>query len=236
MVTRKISREKYIIAFVITALIFSSGLFLGLILTKERISQSEKTNNIQQQSYDSIQLQYLILKNLEKEDNCPAAIKTLESNIFELDNSRLKLESYIEKSLNENSQDFILLKRGYVLSEVRYWLLVKEAEKICKNNFVSILYFYSNKDCPDCGSQGMILTYIKDKFGEKVLIFALDSDFKENEPLIGVLEQTYNVTQTPALIIDGEKFQGMTQKEIILSKICPKYKEDIEVCKQYSQQ
>ena len=233
MVERKISKGKYIIAFIITIAIFIAGLLLGLALTKERIAQAEESTSNQQAAYDSIQLQYLLLKNLEQENNCPAAIKTLETNIFELDNARIKLESYISQSLNEQSPDFILLKRKYTLSEIRYWLLTQEAEKICRNNFVSILYFYSNENCDDCISQGAILTFIKEKFEEKVLIFALDTDFKQKEPLIGVLEQAFGIEKTPTLIVGGEKYEGLTSKEAILKKICPLYQDKPEACSGY---
>lgn len=231
MVERRISREKYIIAAILTILIFGLGLVLGVVLTDKRIGQADLVNNLQQQEYDSIQLQYLLLKTLESEESCPAAIKTLENNIFELDNARVKLESYIEKSLNpEESADFISLKRRYTLSEIRYWLLVKEAEKICKNSFVTILYFYSNKKCDDCGSQGTILTYLKEKFGEKVLIFAIDRDFKQHEPLIEVLEKAYDVQEVPTLIVNEQKFPGLAMREQLLQEVCPHYKEPIPVC------
>lgn len=233
MVARKISKEKYVIAGVLTLLIFGLGLVLGLVLTEKRIDQADLVNNLQQQGYDSIQLQYLLLKTLENEESCPAAIKSLENNIFELDNARIKLESYIEKSLNQqDSEDFIALKRSYTLSEVRYWLLVKEAEKICKNSFVTILYFYSNKKCDDCGAQGTILTYLKEKFGEKVLIFAIDRDFKQHEPLIEVLEKAYDIQAVPTLIVNEKKFEGLTKREELLKQLCPHYKEPIQVCQE----
>lgn len=230
MVRRKISKKKYFIAFIITIIIFLSGLFLGFTLTKQRISQVEQVDSVQQLGYESIQLQYLLLKNLETEENCPAAIKTLENNIFELESTRLKLESYIGQSLNENDPNFVTIKRKYTLSEIRYWLLTKEAEKICKKNFISILYFYSNNNCNDCGAQGTILNFIKDKFEEKTLIFALDSDFKSKEPIIDVLEKAFKIERTPTLIIAGEKFEGLTEKEKILKKICPLYESPSDVC------
>ena len=169
MVTRKISRKKYLIALIFTILIFVAGLILGLILTGQRTEFLSEKYDLQQLDYDSTQLQYLYLKTLSENKDCNVAIETLEQNIYNLEKLRIKLENYIAQTFNENNEEYMKLKRSYTLAEIRYWLLTLEAEKVCDKEFVSILYFYSNKDCLDCQAQGNILTVLQ-----------LESKFKEH--------------------------------------------------------
>ncbi len=229
MVVRKISKKIYIKALVITISIFILGLVLGTFLSGGRIKTIEEFNRIQKLDYDSIQLQFLYLGTLE-EQNCLAVTKTLEENINTLNNLRIKLEDYISQSIKKENLEFTLLKREYVLSEIRYWLLAKKSEELCDTDAVSIFYFYSNEHCSTCDAQGTILTYLKDKFEEKLLIFSLDADFKE-EPIINIFKTAHNITTTPALVIEEKKFEGLTTKEELLKIICPHYKEKTEECK-----
>ena len=59
---RSISLERYIIAGVITFLIFTLGLSLGFVLDQKRVSWIEETSNEQELDYKSLQLQYLLRK------------------------------------------------------------------------------------------------------------------------------------------------------------------------------
>ncbi|MCD4666795.1 hypothetical protein K8R47_03220 [archaeon] len=232
MVTRRISKKRYLIALVLTLLIFFAGLVLGIILTDQRAEFLSERYELQQLDYDSTQLQYLYLKTLSENKNCDSAIEALKQNIYNLEKSRIKLENYIAETFNQENADYQRIKREYTLAEIRYWLLTSEAEKVCEEEFVSILYFYSNQDCLDCQAQGNILTVLKDSFEEKLLIFALDSDFEE-EPLISVMKSAYDITETPTLVIQGEKHEGLVSQEDILEQICPSYDSSPEICSNY---
>ena len=59
---RTISTDKYIIAGIITALIFGLGLTLGLILEDARYGLVQQVNQDQEVRYQSLQLQYLFLQ------------------------------------------------------------------------------------------------------------------------------------------------------------------------------
>ncbi len=229
VVARTISKKRYIVAFVITSLIFIVGLILGILVTQRRAESILSVSEIQKIDFDSLQTQLLFLNSVSKERNCPALTKTLEQNINDLEDTRRKLESYITRSLTESNQEFLLIKREYMLSEIRYWLLASESEKICDRDSVSILYFYSNIDCDDCVSQGSILTLLKNKFEENLLIFSIDADF-EKEPIIPIIKEAYSIAKTPTLIIGDKKFEGLTKKEEVLKVICPSLKKENQEC------
>jgi len=224
MVERKISSRIYIIAGIITLVIFIFGIFLGLILTNSREGAIEEKSRIQNLDLESLQLQYLYLNIFSKEKNCPVAQKTLENNLNEIDKTRKQLEDYLTTTLNENNEDFLNLKRAYMISELRYWLLSIQVRELCSQEDIPILYFYSNQECEDCVLQGNVLTFLKDKYQDKILIFAIDADF-EREPGIEIIKSSYNITQTPSLVIGDKKYDGLMTKEKLFEVFCKDFKE-----------
>lgn len=225
------NKSRYLIALVITLLVFFLGVSLTLLVTNYRADVLTNTNRLQKLDYDSLQLQYLYLDALKDSKNCKAANKALEENINNLDKTRIRLEGYIEGTYNGKDEDLSLLKREYSLAQIRYLLLARQTEKVCPRDSISVLYFYSNNKCDDCGAQGTILTYLKSQFEDKLLIFSFDADF-DKEPLVPIIKEAFNVTLTPTLIIDDQKFEGLQRKEKILSRICPTYEEKPDLCRE----
>lgn len=229
MVERKISVRRYFAAGVITSLVFVTGLLLGVMLTNERANVVETETHQQKLDLDSVQLQYNYLQSFSnKENGCSAALKALGINLGSLEDTRRKLEGYISQSLNDN-EEFNILKREYMLSELRYWLLYKETEQLCESEAVSLLYFYSNKGCSDCASQGVILTNIKEKFDKSLLIFSIDADF-EQEPLIGILRENYKINELPAIVLGDLRIEGLQTEDELFPIICELLNGNITVC------
>ena len=234
MVTmRKVSKDKYIIAALITAGIFTLGLLLGLVIEGKRVSYIEEVSKGQNLDFSSLQLQYAYIDQLSQENNCEAVSKTFEKNIENLETTRLRLENFDDKA-RLNKLEFDLLKREYTLAQIRYWLLAKKTKELCGDDIVTILYFFSDEEeCSQCDNQAFVLTYLKKRFEEKLLIFSFDSKFTE-EPLINILKTTYDISTFPTIVIEGEKYEGMTKTEEVLEEICPYYKSEIEECSGYS--
>lgn len=222
MVERKVSKNKYFFAFVITLIVFSLGLLLGLVVESKRIQLIEVQDQQQKLDFSSLQSQYQLIDLFGEEKNCDALKKTFEESITNLGQSRVKLEKYLESS-NLNKKEFNLLKREYTLAQINFWLLTKKTKDICQMEHSVILYFYgSDAQCSDCADQAYVLTYLKDKLGVHLLNFVFDAQLSE-EPLIGILKKTYGVTKYPTLIINGKKLEGFVSKETILKEICPTY-------------
>jgi len=233
MVKRKISKNRYLLAFLITLIVFTLGLLLGLVIESKRIQLIELQDQQQQLDFNSLQLQYQFIDLFGEEKNCNALKKTFEESIKNLDATRLRLEKYLQSS-NLNKKEFNLLKREYILAQIKFWLLTKKTKNVCGFEHSIILYFYGdNTKCPECADQAFVLTYLKNKLGISLLNFAFDTQ-SEEEPLITILKNTFDLKQYPTLIINGEKFEGFTSKETILKKICPSYKKNkIDLCSDY---
>ncbi len=219
---RKITKRLYLVAGIITLVIFLLGIILGIFIEGERVVYIEDKNREQKINFDSLQLQYLYLSTLGEKEDCLAFSAILKNYIEDTEKVRFRLEGYLKKS-SVHTEEFELLKRSYVISQLNYWILSRKTKDLCDTDFVTVLYFYSN-DCRDCENQGYILEYLKKVFSDKLLIFSLDAGFGE-EPIISVLTNRYNITETPTIILNDKKFVGFTEKGILLDNICSVYRD-----------
>lgn len=232
---RKISKEKYVIAAFLTAGIFLLGLFLGFVIEGKRVSYIQSVSEEQRLDFSSLQLQYAYIDQLNRDKDCNAVIKTSEKYLENLEATRIKLETYTDNS-KLNQRDFDILKREYIIAQLNYWLLAKKTKDLCNSDSVSILYFFSTEDkCPNCDQQAFILTYLKKIFKEKLLIFALDSEYT-GESMLDILKNRYDVVTFPTLIIEEKKLESLVSKDKILKEICPRYTSEIETCLPYTAQ
>jgi len=228
---RNLSKDKYVIAGAITTGVFLLGLFLGLAIEGKRVNYIESISRRQNLDFSSLQLQYAFIDQLSQEKNCLAVQKTFEQNINNLESTRIRLENF-DRDAKLNKNEFDLLKNEYMLAQIRYWLLAERTRKLCETDVVSILYFFSDeKDCPDCDRQAFVLTYLKKKFKDKLLIFSFDSKY-ELEPMIPLLKKTFNITKYPTIVIEGKSKEKFQDKDDILRDICSYYKENTEDCAQ----
>lgn len=224
---RIINTKLYVMAIAITIVIFILGLLLGVLIEGERVEYIEYRDREQEINFNSLQLQYLFLSALEEKNGCNAFLATLDNYIENTEGARVKLEKYLDKS-NVHEEDFNLLKREYIISQINYWILSMRTRDMCNEDFVTVLYFFS-KECDECENQGFVLDYLKRIFKERLLIFAIDASFPQ-EPMISIMKDTYNITQTPALIIEGEKFVGFQSKDKLIEEICSHYSSVTEDC------
>ncbi len=229
---RKINKSRYVVASLITLCIFLLGVMLGLVIEDKRIRVSQEEEKNQQMDFRSMQLQYEYINQLSFENDCQTMQETFEANMENLELARLKLEEYT-KSSKINKDDFNQIKRDYTISQLQYWLFAKKKKQICDSDDVSILYFFAeDKACRDCNKQSFVLTYLKKIFGADLLIFSINSNFTE-EPMVNLLQKSYNVTTFPTMMIDKQKVEGLHNKDDLLKIICPMYTTENEKCKDY---
>ncbi len=224
MVKRKISVEHYIKVGFLTVLVFCLGVALGIIIDNERISWLMSKSREQEVRYQGLQIQYLYLNTLEDTDeSCPVLETALEDSIADLGATLETLEEY-RKNSGINKKEYDLINQRYVLDNLRYWLFVKRLKKVCKKDLVTILYFYSTDNCPICPDQGVVLTYYKKIFDDRLLIFPINVDLEEDVPMISILRTQYNITQYPTIILEEQKHEGVISKEHLGKYICSSFK------------
>jgi hypothetical protein len=220
VVRRSVGKSHYIIVGVITLLIFVLGLSIGIIIDFARLKYTEDINEQQKVDYQSLQLQYLYLSDLEdNSDSCAILRVALEESIEELSFSLEKFQKY-QKDTTINEEEYMRVERKYTLDNLRYWIFSQKVKKTCDDDVVNILYFYSTEECEICPNQGTILTYFKKKLMDKLLVFPIDLDLEEDEKFLKILRIQYNITQLPTLIINDDVYPGIQTKEELSGIIC----------------
>lgn len=234
--TRSLNKRRYIFAFVITAAIFFLGFFFGFLMDIQRINYFESLNEVQKLNIRSLQLQDDLVKDGSLANQCAALRYMFDKAVVDLENSRERLDIY-ERQSKVKKEDFEILKREYVLSQINFWGISKNLKKICpdSSDFAIIIYFYSDeKTCPRCEDQAIVLNYYKSILKENILIFSIYEKFEEKEPLITLLKQSYGIKEYPSLVIEDKTFHGFVTEEDMRKTLCSVYKtnktRDIIVC------
>jgi len=223
---RKVSTKRFILAFILTSFVFLIGLLVGYTLTAERTDFLEDIAYKQKLDYESLQLQSLYLDISANNASCSIFNNILDTSLNDVANAQSKIDLYMKESSKESYTE---LKREYLLAQIRYWLLNKRIKENCQNEQVSILYFYSNENCVECGAQGTILSYLKEKLKDKLLVFSLDADFN-TEPMVNLLKKNYNIEKIPSIVIEDHVFPKLVGKEQLTKEICNLYKEKPDFC------
>ncbi len=191
-------------------------------MDNERTKYFLSYNEVQKQNVRSMQLQFE-LNNLKIGSNQCAKTKSLfDYYLVELEDNRERLNTYVSQA-KVTKDDFTILKRDYVLSQLNFWMLTEDMKENCpdNSNFTTVLYFYSSKEkCPSCADQGFNLDYYKVKLKTNLLIFAIDEEFSYQEPIIQILKDVYKITSYPTLIINGEKQEGFVDRDSLQEIFC----------------
>ncbi len=207
---KKLDSTTLIAAIVISTLLFIGGVVVGYSINREKLSVIENEMSDITRAIENFQLQFLFFDVLEESAACPLLIATV-SDINEASykiGSRLTAQDSPDQI--QDYAEYNTLKKEYSRVLVSYWLLANKLKNTCESNATTVIYFYS-KDCPACDDQGFVLTYLKSKEGENLLIFALDGNL--DEPSVKALKEYYRVNEFPSLIIEGVVYEGFHSEQ-----------------------
>ncbi len=217
----KLDVWRYIAAGIITIIIFSLGLMLGMLIDIQRAEWAKSEISKQEVELLSLNLQNQILMNLETRSNstCKALKVALTDAVVNLNKALDKFIKYKQEAQINPDKDN-LIEREYAIANIRYWLIARNYKRYCQPaDLVTILYFYSD-NCERCPDQGVLLTYFKRLFGERLLVFPIHSDIKEQEHLISMLEVYYNITSYPSIVIEDKVYPGVFSRDLLKQLIC----------------
>src|SRR5271170_7645122 len=135
--TRTVRWGSYVVAFLITALIFATALYASNYFQSERIADIQTTENDVSTQILSTETQFDLLQehscsDVSTTDLAPSEMTALGS---ELD--------YLEAQ-GGNEAEIEQLKSTYSILEIKDYLAVQQLAQKCGQKPVFILYFYSN--------------------------------------------------------------------------------------------
>ncbi|MDY6778868.1 MAG: hypothetical protein SVU32_09455 [Candidatus Nanohaloarchaea archaeon] len=198
---RNIKTYRYIFAAVLTVLIFLLGILFSNFVDDIRSSRIEESINENFVELESRQLQLAYLK--EDVQSCNV-LKTGLSTIISDYNQNLGRVQRFEKNSIFNKDRFNTLQRQLMLSGIRYWMFAEDLKERCPGYNATTALFFSREDgCEACGRVGKNLALLKNKYGKGLLVFTVTVG--TNDPMITILEQQYNITEVPAVVINEER-------------------------------
>lgn len=220
------------LVFIVAAILYGAGVLSGLYAsavikeeTKETLNKtlnsfsSETQSQIQglqnfvtslENSVREFELEQDFIDTLSPARRCAALEYSLQSLLGDLNSYRsvlpFRIESYeYNRTL---SHEYERAKVEYNRLSLRTWTVAKKVRDECDTELVHGLYFY-NRSCQSCINQGEELDTFTQTLVEQntsVWLFAIDSG--SNDSTIALIKTYYNVTQIPAIIVNGFVLQA----------------------------
>lgn len=199
--SRKARWGSYLVAFLITALIFATALYASNYFNDQRIADVEATENDISTQILSTETQFDLLQehscsDVSESDLAPSEMTSLGN---ELD--------YLEAQ-GGNQSEIEQLKSTYSILEIKDYLAVQQLAQKCGQEPVFILYFYSNNgDCTTaCEEQGDVLTQLSSEYPD-LRVYSFDYNLQ-----VGALQTLIQIDHVqnnlPALVINGKDYYG----------------------------
>jgi len=163
--------EKYILTLVITLIIFSLGFFFSDYVNDKRFSEIDKMRK-------NFEIQILDMGSqiTHFED---VLCRDIGDDILthELHLIGEKLE-FMAENLGQDHSEVAHLKKYYSLLQIRHYRFSQQLSQRCDLGLVHLIYFFGDAvSCPDCGKQGAILSYLREKHPQ-LRIYSFDYDLE----------------------------------------------------------
>ena len=201
--------KKYVIAFLITCVIFGTAIYVSSYFNERRIEAIRSIEERISTDILSLETQFDLLAELSCDDLEQNPILTRElSNLAE----RL---NYAENQLGTNNAEVMRLKTSYSLLLIKDSILMCRIAEQCDTEPVFIFYFYSNAgDCSECTRQGYVLTELQQEYPQ-LRVYAFDSNLDLSA--LDTLKSIYSIdgAQLPALVINEKVYYGFKSQEDI---------------------
>ncbi|MBD3390254.1 hypothetical protein GF415_04880 [Candidatus Micrarchaeota archaeon] len=203
-VKRNISTGTYLLAFVFTVIVFSLGIYVGMVVDESAKAEVEdELVTLEQDLYLS---RILLLTEQEMGEFCPIYSEKLESVDSERELIGDRLE-YLESVREIHDEE---IRERYYYLEFENYLLMKKMKKECGEDYVLVLFFYSEDEASQ--EQGAELDELRAS-DSRVKVFSFEGD--SDSAVVEVLKEQYNVTGYPSVVVESEAFSGLRTSEEI---------------------
>lgn len=214
--------KRYILALVISLVIFLSGFLASNTLTNKKLETLKGVEDDISLNILASETEYDILKEVSCENFNSQTQTAFTKEIGELADNLSILESN-----NQNDSRIKSAKERYSVLLIKDYLLNKRLAENCGTKPTFVVYFYGNADtCPECVKTGYALSSLRNDYA-KLRIYAID--LNQDLPLIKTFASLYGVKaeQLPAVVINNKLYTGLTQKEEIDNLLPKDIKEEM---------
>ena len=217
LVSSPLRKEKYVVAFLFTTLVFIAGILLGSEITKSNVEafrDALQGDLLEAQSLD-IELSMLQLFGL-KEDKCAY----MKSRLPDIVKRKVEIGRKFDLGTvpeNERQQ----LSSEFALSLGRYFMFNDVMEKECGLNKPTVLFF--KDDSEESRQQARVLDNVVFKLSDvNITVFTFHKSFND-QAIIRLIYKIYDVNGVPALIIKNAKYSGFQSLDRVAEIICLGY-------------
>ena len=217
-IKRKISHEKYLLAGIVTILLFILGIAIGQYMAENRAKQLEVSENAIAAFLDSFKLKE---ENFNYTNYCNLSWSAIWEEKVGIGN----ILSTLEKRLGKDHEEVKKQKAYYNEIQYRTLTLVQKVNRECNYDWDVILFFYTNDKTDARGDyklseyEGYALDTLYTMYKDKIKIFSFDINTNDN--YTKNLTAYYQIINVPTLVINGEiygRFMSRDEIETILSK------------------
>lgn len=204
---REISWRLYITAFIISAIIFGVGIWVGLQIEKSTTTSLLDTVNSMDQQWTTLETMMML-------DSSPMFCNYFTDQMKNFDSETFSLGQQIGYMEEKTGVD-PSLKSEYMSLEVRDYLAAEKLNEKCGMNTPLVLYFVSSTNCPACQSIGNELTNARQQTGARVYTFDVDV----NNSMVSALSRVFEIQYYPSIIIDSVRYSGLMQSNAMAAAI-----------------
>ncbi len=191
----------YLMAFVLSVLVSISAFFIIKQIDTGQLAGLAK--QVEQDSLDSesARLSLIFIESLEEGKKKDEACIALQ----ERSSQQINQTYGLLQALEDATKTFFLadvkaLRQKYFLSNAALYLDLKKMNSFCSQKNHLVFFFYNSEaPCPECDVQGKVLDALRADC-PSVKTFAFPAD--NNLPLVELFKKTFNVNNTPFIVID----------------------------------
>jgi thiol-disulfide isomerase/thioredoxin len=194
--------KRYLIVFIITAIVFVLAFWMSSIFSNNKIDQLREIQEQIAIDILSTETRYSLLEKT----SCVHSVSNLEEEqglSRELNDLARRLK-FMESQLGEDDEDVLFVKKYYSLLQVKDFLLMEELSKRCGENLFTILYFHQG-ECDDCQKQSLVLDELVEEYPE-TRVYWFDKDV--NTPAVQTMLSIFGIKQGPTMVINDQTFEG----------------------------
>lgn len=214
MNTQKINSlqyRRYIVAFILTTLIFFTGFLTSQMLTVKKLENLKSVEDSISLKLLSSETEYDLLREVDCENRNANFLTT------EINDLAHQLEILEEQNIDQAK--ILDVKKRYSLLLVKDYLLSKRINESCGFKSTFVIYFYQNKDlCPECVNAGIALNSLRQEYS-KMKVYAFD--YNLDLPIIKAMASVYGVEKNlPALVVNKKTYYKLETRADI-EKLLP---------------
>jgi len=201
-------------AFVITAAVFMTGIFAGVLLDSGRVDEVRNEYTSMDIQTSDARLQTLYYQTFENTTNfCGPAIEENLAFADKVYREGIRIDQY--EKVNKLAPSLIQEKKRYVLLKLQFWLNCINLKKTCNASYVNVVYFYSHYNTTTQEQvQSAVLMDLKNQYGRDMMLIPLPIDL--NITSIEMIKKQYGITLTPTILINEKiKLQGLQERNTL---------------------